>query len=480
MKFPTRILAGTAIAVAVLLAIPFLLPLGFLIPEIERVASQQLKSPVKVESLRLVVLPLPHLTLTGVSVGKKPFLEVREAVVTPSLASVFDQPRVISEISLRGVVIGQALIAKASNWASRSAAAGPAPVRIEHIEVREAFVDLTGLKLRDVEADLDLTAQGQVARAELRADSGHIVLGMLPAGKGFAVQISGYDWKLPVGPPLLLSSLTATGLLNPLQGISLKEIQGRAYGGTIAGKLNVGWAKDWTIAGELAIQDVEIQPVVALFTQATTLSGRLSANPVVDMQAPSAAELAQALDVESDFKVEDGILYNVDLGNAPKALLNKDALKGGQTKFDQFSGHLGVDAAGYYLTKVEIASGVLRADAEMFVSSKQELTGQLDVAIKGTGGLVSTPLVVSGTLQDPTLYPSKAALAGAAAGTALLGPGLGTTVGLKAARFTQLLFGSKPVKKKKPRTGAQQSAPTPPAAGNGLDKKTPPAAHTGR
>jgi hypothetical protein len=476
MKFPIRILAGAAIVVAALLAIPFLLPLGFLIPEIERIASDQLKSPVKVESLRLVILPLPHLTLTGIAVGKKPFLEVREVIITPSLGSVFDQPRVISEISMHGVVIGQALIAKASNWASRSSSTGPVPVRVERIEVRDAFVDLTGLKLRDVEADLDLTAQSQVARGEVRADKGHMVVSLLPAGKGFTVQITGYDWKLPVGPALLLSSLTAAGSLNPLQGISLQTIQAQAYGGTLAGKLKVGWAKDWTIAGNLDIKGVEIQPVVALFTQATTLSGRLSANPVVDMQAPSAPELAQALDIESDFKVENGILYNFDLSNAAKALLDKNALKGGQTNFDQFSGHLGVDAAGYYLTKVEIASGVLRADAEIFVSPKQELSGQVDVAIKGTGGLVSTPLVMSGTLQDPTLYPSKAALAGAAAGTALLGPGLGTTVGLKAARFTQKLFGSKPMKKKKTQNASAASV----SGTKETMEKAPPPAHTGR
>ena len=163
--------------------------------------------------------------------------------------------------------------------------------------------------------------------------------------------------------------------------------------------------------------------------------------------------------MESDFKVEKGILYNMALSNAPKALLNKDALKGGQTDFDKFTGHLGVDAAGYYLTKVQIASGVLAADAEIFISSspKQELSGQIDVALKGTSGLVSTPLALSGTVQSPSLYPSKMALAGAAAGTALLGPGLGTTVGIKAARFTQKLFGKEPAKKKKPAPTAAES-----------------------
>jgi hypothetical protein len=41
-------------------------------------------------------------------------------------------------------------------------------------------------------------------------------------------------------------------------------------------------------------------------------------------------------------------------------------------------------------------------------------------------------MVVSGTLQNPLVYPSKAALAGAAVGTAILGPGLGTSLGSKA------------------------------------------------
>jgi hypothetical protein len=46
--------------------------------------------------------------------------------------------------------------------------------------------------------------------------------------------------------------------------------------------------------------------------------------------------------------------------------------------------------------------------------------------------LVSVPLIVSGTLDKPLVYPSKAALAGAAVGTAILGPGLGTSLGSKA------------------------------------------------
>ncbi|MBI3529638.1 MAG: hypothetical protein HY067_16940 [Betaproteobacteria bacterium] len=481
MKSRKRLFIGVGAAVAALLVLPFLIPLGYFIPEIERFASEQLKAPVKVESLSLFFLPLPHLTVKGIAVGKKPFLEVEKVIITPRLTSLFSSQNVISEISLHGVVIGQPLIAKASAWAGRSGAEGPATIRVERVEVRDAFVNLTDFKLRQIDVDLELTPESGLARARIRADHDHLNATLVPQGRDFAVEIAAREWKLPAGPPLLMSSLNASGTLSPQQGLTISTIEGRLYDGTVSGKLNVGWSREWTIAGNLDIQSVEIQSIVALLTKDTTISGRLTANPVVDMRAPSAAQLGDALDVESDFKVEKGILYNIDLSNAPKALLNKDALNGGETRFDNFSGHLSVDSAGYDLSKVEIASGVLTADAELSVSSKQELSGQIDVAIKGTSALVSTPLALSGTVQHPSLYPSKAALAGAAAGTALLGPGLGTTVGMKAVRMTQKLFGGKPNNNKKKAEPAKAEATKQAKDQAAADeKKQPSAVHTGR
>src|SRR5258708_25909335 len=80
MRSRKRIAFGACIAAAVLLVLPFLLPLDHFIPEIERIASEQLKAPVKVNSLSMSFLPLPHLTVKGIAVGKKPFLEVQKVI----------------------------------------------------------------------------------------------------------------------------------------------------------------------------------------------------------------------------------------------------------------------------------------------------------------------------------------------------------------------------------------------------------------
>ena len=71
------------------------------------------------------------------------------------------------------------------------------------------------------------------------------------------------------------------------------------------------------------------------------------------------------------------------------------------------------------------------------------MSGLLDTELKGTATLISMPLIVSGTLRDPVLHPTGSAMAGAAVGTALLGPGLGTALGIKAGNLFNKLFGKK-------------------------------------
>lgn len=158
------------------------------------------------------------------------------------------------------------------------------------------------------------------------------------------------------------------------------------------------------------------------------------------MRAPSAAALARVINIESDFKVEKGVLYKLDLAAAANPLAGKEAARGGQTRFDDFTGHLLVDAEGYHFGNLRISSGVLRAQGDLSITPEQRLDGRIEVAVEGTASPVGTPLAVAGTVQSPSIRLTKGMLAGAAAGTALLGPGIGTTIGVKAAQITEKLF----------------------------------------
>ena len=146
----------------------------------------------------------------------------------------------------------------------------------------------------------------------------------------------------------------------------------------------------------------------------------------------------EALRGSAEFSVTSGVLRGVDLAAAARLLVANT--EHGDTRFDRFGGTVELDGGAIRLSRLDIASGVLAADGALSIDRERRLDGEVRVTLRGTASLVSTPLEVSGTTADPVVRPARAVLAGAAAGTAVLGPGLGTAVGLKAGELARRLF----------------------------------------
>jgi hypothetical protein len=109
-----------------------------------------------------------------------------------------------------------------------------------------------------------------------------------------------------------------------------------------------------------------------------------------------------------------------------------------------------MEHGGYRFTQLTIASGALAADGSVSISRTKELSGRINAQVKVADTSASVPLNVGGTLAAPLLYPTGGTIAGAAAGTAILGPGIGTSVGAKVGGWVENLFsnsgGNKPKK----------------------------------
>jgi hypothetical protein len=149
-----------------------------------------------------------------------------------------------------------------------------------------------------------------------------------------------------------------------------------------------------------------------------------------------------ALRLETPFNVQNGALHGVDIQKAATNLI-KQGTAGGETRFEQLSGHLVMEHGGYRFTHLKITSGALAVDGNVNVSSKKELSGRINAQVKAMGTSANVPLNVAGTLDAPSLYPTGGTMAGAAVGTVILGPGLGTSVGAKVGGWAEGLFGKK-------------------------------------
>lgn len=270
-----------------------------------------------------------------------------------------------------------------------------------------------------------------------------------------ASTLSGLKSNLRFSGEVLVSHATAhiaDGLRHPLvfdqiktrvvaqpEHLQLNTLEARLYGGKLTGAMSVD-RENAMLAAEITVNRIAMQSLVGALTDEVLFTGSMDGAAKFSMRLDELEQFPQNLSLAGNFHLRNGVLTKVDLVQAASNP-GKAYAKGGVTRFDDLSGLLTMDANGYHFRKLKIASGSLNAEGKLDISHSLLLNGMLDADIKGTAGLVSMPLTVSGTLDKPAVRPSGSALAGAAVGTAILGPGFGTAVGIKVGGFLNRLFG---------------------------------------
>ncbi len=220
--------------------------------------------------------------------------------------------------------------------------------------------------------------------------------------------------------------------------LDLRDLHAELYGGSLSGEMGVDRGKS-VLDARLAAQGINMRPLVEALTNEVLFAGRMEGSAVLTMNLDRLERFPENLRLRGDFHLRDGTLSKVDLAQVASNSARGD---GGVTRFSDLTGTLRVNASGYRFGELKMSSGSLKAEGRIHMTPALRLNGMLDVDVKGTAGLVSMPLVVSGTLDQPQVRVSGAALAGAAMGTAVLGPGLGTALGVRLGGFLNKLFGN--------------------------------------
>lgn len=448
MKWIERVLIALAALLAIAVVLPFFISLDDYIPRIEAAVSARLKEPVSIRSIRFAALPLPHVTVEGITVGKADDIKVGKAMLTPDLFSLLRTTRVIRTIEIDSLVLTRKAIDRIPAWARPDAAKPPqAPpqFRVGSIRVENAVVRFEMTDFGPFDMHVRLDGKGEPEDASITTRDGKLKALIKPDKSKYLIDASARSWTLPVGPALVFDELIIKGTAT-LNDADLGEVSAKLYGGTAIGKAAVNWRKGLQLDGNLDVSQVELRKVAAMLSAGTRVSGRLSAKPVFSASAVSADRLMDALRLETFFEVQNGALHGIDIQKVATHLIAQEAT-GGETRFGQLSGHLVMEHGGYRFTQVKIASGALSADGNVSISAKKELSGRISAQVKAAGTSASVPLNVAGTLDAPLLYPTAGTMAGAAAGTVILGPGFGTSVGAKVGGWAEGLFGKKAEKK---------------------------------
>ena len=267
--------------------------------------------------------------------------------------------------------------------------------------------------------------------AVIETVDGKLTANVSPKDKGQLIVLNASQWTLPAGLPLLIDKAKLEMHLKDSR-LNISSIDISLYGGKLTGDAKLDWTKSWRTSGNLRVDNLAVQQPSRMVSKAVYLSGDLFGSGNFSSTAKEAGQIADNLQSNFQFKVNNGVLHGLDLVKVA-SLIIKQSQSGGETQFDEFSGVLSSAGKQYHLRDLKISSGLLSAKGQVKVKPNKALDGAVTVDVKNAMGLAEIPLDVSGTVSNPVVLPNKAALAGAIAGTALL-PGVGTSIGIKAGK----------------------------------------------
>lgn len=442
MKWFTRGAIALGILLAILAVLPLFISLDDYIPAIQKEVSARLKEPVTIQGLRAAAFPVPHLTVNGVAIGKTGDVKVGRVTVTPDLFSLLGAIKIIDSIEVEDLVLSQKAFDKIPVWTKSGNSNEPARVLVRNIRLEGAVVRFDKTNIGPLDARVSLSNTGEPREVFITSRDGAFKAVVTPDQKNYRIAITAKSWKLPFGPAVLFDELNVKGITT-LANATLNEVHARLYGGTVKGTAALRWQKGFQLTSSFNVHQVELKDLVPLLSPGNRVSGRLDAKPVLSAKAANAAGLSDALHLETPFNVQNGVLYGVDIQKAATNFLTKEPTRG-ETRFNELSGHLAMARGAYRFTQLKIASGALAASGNVSISPAKELSGRINAEVKAANiASAGVPLNVSGTVQNPVLFPTGGTVAGAAVGTAILGPGVGTSVGAKVGQWTENLFGKK-------------------------------------
>lgn len=389
-------LAGGALLLT-LLAILF--PYQYYLPEMERRLSLALQDPVKIAKVHFSVMPYPNITLEHVSVGADAYATARVVRLIPNPLYLFTAMPAVSSMQLDGLLIRSKGLGPSAHWFGK---AGEEGLLTAEVHLNDLAIEIGSATLDGLSGTARMSAHGGLDKLLLANAEQTLHLEVTPAASGFRLAVIGNNWMMPFKPGFMFEYFEAQGEVSPGL-LNFSRVSGRMYEGLVEGTAQFDWSQGKTLlVSDIKLGRASIRKLFFALHPDLALEGDISGKLHLESRAESVAHLVDSLRVDGDFLVAQGIINRFDLVEAVRS--NRET-RGGFTRFERFSGSLQLENQGYRLTKLKISSGLMQATGRLDIGPSQELSGVMEVTLKGSAARVSGSVSIAGTLISPRLSP---------------------------------------------------------------------------
>lgn len=404
INWPLAVAGGLLGIVCLLLAVILLFPYDRFRPDAEQVLSRLVQDSVQVKDVSVTFAPWPRVVLSGVTVGADGYATARTVSFAPDPGSWSGGLKAIREAHVTGLSVRESGLAKVGSWL---ASTGMANLPVHRLVV-DGQVEIGGRQFGGLSATAVFNPAGGLSKWMLRNSEGTVLADAIPGPDGFSLAVTATKWAVPLRPGLIFDSVEIKARLAPGR-LVLDGIDGQLHEGRFQGAGVLAWGNGAVLSVDLEYKHLAAGSLMKALAAQPVIAGEMAGRVRIDARSSDLGGLAEQARLDGAFTVVQGEIRQIDLAEVMRATGSVVPIRGGGTRFEQFSGSWvrnGSDA-DVRLSALQLSSGLMRATGQVAVNRNGEITGTGVVEMKGSTGGLRSAVTIGGMAADPELRAGR-------------------------------------------------------------------------
>ncbi len=394
-----NILIGLLATGGIIAAAPLVFPYGLYKSDVESTLSSLSGTKAQVANIHFSYTPSPHLTIEQVILDSADTAAIGRIEVPVSVHNLLNWGESLRDITLYDAQFSRQFALDIPN---RLQPRADQTLKISRLKLSQTSVKLDSTTIGPVDGELRFKADGSIDDLLITSDEGRAELQVQPGtADTFKVQFNAKGWKSPLGHPVQFEYLKLIGIANH-DGIEIPDIRADLYNGLVTGNAQLKWNQGWELTGQLFGKNIQVEPLIQVFSPITRTSGRLNADAVFRYKADGYATLFKQPQINGRFIIQDGMLSNFDLVTPLKSQNPTVQSRGGQTNFNTLSGGISIGSKVVQLRSMSLDAGKFRSRGDITIRDNA-MIGNIASQLSAGAVTLSNQLKVTGTLNNPEL-----------------------------------------------------------------------------
>ena len=390
---------------AIVFMATLLFPYERYLPEVEAFFSQESGRPVMVGGMHVRFYPAPGLILDDVRIGSgKEDIRISEIRLQPELSTLASSKIIFRQISVSGIKLPVEFIAGLPS-VFEEAAKPVARAGFKHVSFENTELSFGGLGLSALKGETILSAEGLFLALSLQTPDRSLSLEVKPVEKRIDVTMEGFSWRSSPNSSFPFDSVNLKASIEN-EILTINNMELRIFDGLIKAVATIPAKNNPTISGDIWFERINANRLGDSLGIGQQFSGETSGKIRFSATSDSWATIVPKIDAEGNFSIHRGNMRGIDLAEAVRRVSNLP-VQGGATAFEYLSGKLKLDPSRYVFSGLVLTSGLMQSTGFIEVSRDLQVSGRMELQMRGTVNQTKVPVSISGPLKTPAVQVGR-------------------------------------------------------------------------